>query len=135
MKSSYQLIESYYQAFNTKDFATMLSYLDQKVVHDINQGERQVGIDKFRSFMDSMNHHYEEQLTDLVIMVAKDERRAACEFICHGTYLVTAPGLPEAKKQTYKLPVGAFFEIAAGKITRITNYYNLQDWISQVLHK
>jgi hypothetical protein len=30
------------------------------------------------------------------------------------------------------LPAGAFFEIADGKLTRISNYYNLNDWIAQV---
>jgi hypothetical protein len=30
------------------------------------------------------------------------------------------------------LPGGAFFEIENGFITRVTNYYNLQDWIAQV---
>ena len=29
-------------------------------------------------------------------------------------------------------PGGAFFEIARGRITRVTNYYNLQDWLRQV---
>ncbi len=27
---------------------------------------------------------------------------------------------------------GAFFDIRDGKIARVTNYYNLQDWIAQV---
>jgi hypothetical protein len=40
--------------------------------------------------------------------------------------------LPEAKQQHYRLPVGAFFSIKNNKISRVTNYYNLQDWISQV---
>jgi hypothetical protein len=30
------------------------------------------------------------------------------------------------------LPGGAFFEFAGGRISRVTNYYNLQDWIDQV---
>ncbi len=41
-------------------------------------------------------------------------------------------GLPEARGQTYELPVGAFFEIRDGKVARVTNYYNLNDWIAQV---
>ena len=58
--------------------------------------------------------------------------RAAAEFIVSGTYLDNDEGLPEAKGQTYKLPAGSFFEIRDGKIARITTYYNLTDWISQV---
>ena len=49
-----------------------------------------------------------------------------------GEYLKTDEGLPPAKGQTYRLPGGAFFEIRGGKIARVTNYYNLQDWLRQV---
>ena len=34
--------------------------------------------------------------------------------------------------QTYVLPAGAFFEIRDGKVARISNTYNLNDWIAQV---
>jgi hypothetical protein len=30
------------------------------------------------------------------------------------------------------LPAGAFFAIRDGKISRVTTYYNLTDWIAQV---
>ena len=57
---------------------------------------------------------------------------AAAEFIVSGTYKQTDAGLPEARGQTYRLPAGAFFEVAGGKIRRVTTYYNLKDWIAQV---
>ena len=50
----------------------------------------------------------------------------------NGEYLATDEGLPEAKGQTYKLPAGAFFELRDGKVSRVTNYYDLNDWIAQV---
>ena len=31
-----------------------------------------------------------------------------------------------------RLPAGAFFEIRDGKVARISNTYNLNDWIAQV---
>jgi steroid delta-isomerase-like uncharacterized protein len=40
--------------------------------------------------------------------------------------------LPEATGQTYHLRVGAFFEARDGRITRVTNYYNLQSWLRMV---
>ena len=49
-----------------------------------------------------------------------------------GTYLATDEGLPEAKGQTYSLPAGAFFEVEGGRIARVTNYYNMKDWLRQV---
>jgi hypothetical protein len=30
------------------------------------------------------------------------------------------------------LPAGAFLEVSAGLITRVTTYYNLADWLYQV---
>ena len=49
-----------------------------------------------------------------------------------GEYLSTDEGLPPANGQTYQLNAGAFFEIRDRKVARITNYYNLHDWIRQV---
>lgn len=130
--ASQALIENYYAAFNKGDMDTFLSLLTDDVVHDINQGERQVGRDAFREFMNRMNRNYKEQLVDMVIMSSEDGTRAAAEFVVLGEYLVTDEGLPEANGQKYRLPAGAFFDIRDGKVARITNYYNLQDWIAQV---
>ena len=58
--------------------------------------------------------------------------RAAAEFYIRGKYLSTDKGLPEAKGQEYYLRVGAFFEIAEGTITRVTNYYHLRSWLGMV---
>jgi len=126
------LIQRYYDAFNAQDMDTFLGLLTDDVIHDINQGERETGKAAFSAFMDRMNRNYQEQIVDLVIMTDASGNRAAAEFTVLGTYLSTDEGLPEAKGQTYKLPAGAFFEVRDGKVARVTNYYNLQDWIAQV---
>ncbi len=126
------LIQNYYAAFNAGDMDTFLGLLTDDVVHDINQGSREVGKEAFRAFMGRMNQNYKEQLVDMVIMATEDGTRAAAEFVVLGEYLVTDEGLPEAKGQKYRLPAGAFFDIKDGKVARITNYYNLEDWIAQV---
>ena len=125
-------IKAYYDAFNAGDMQAFLALLDDNVVHGINQGGDQVGKAAFASFMDHMNRCYKETLTDIVIMENGDGTRGAAEFVVNGEYLVTDEGLPEAKGQTYRLPAGAFFEIRDGKVARITNHYNLNDWIAQV---
>ena len=132
MKNTIAIIQNYYRAFNEKRFSDMLALLHDDVVHDINQGERQTGKATFTKFMEGMNRHYDENLTAMVIMASEDGKRASAEFICNGTYLSTAEGLPPARGQKYSLPVGAFFDVQNGKITRVTNYYNLQEWIDQV---
>ena len=125
-------IKAYYDAFNAGDMQAFLALLDDNVVHGINQGGDQVGKAAFATFMDHMNRCYKETLTDIVIMENGDGTRGAAEFIVNGQYLVTDEGLPEANGQTYRLPAGAFFEIRDGKVARITNHYNLNDWIAQV---
>ena len=131
-QASQALIQNYYAAFNAGDMDVFLDLLTDDVVHDINQGKRETGKDAFRAFMDRMNHNYKEQLVEMVIMTSEDGQRAAAEFVVLGEYLVTDEGLPEAKGQKYRLPAGAFFDIRDGKVARITNYYNLEDWIAQV---
>lgn len=131
-QDSIKLVEQYYAAFNGGDMETFLNLLTDDVIHDINQGKREAGKEEFRKFMGGMNDNYKEQLVDMVIMATPDGKRAAAEFVVLGEYLTTDEGLPEAKGQKYRLPAGAFFEIRDNKVARITNYYNLQDWIDQV---
>ena len=127
-----ELVQAYYAAFNASDMPAFLDLLADDVVHDINQGERQVGKATFAAFMDKMNRCYRERLTDIVVMQNAAGDRAAAEFVVHGEYLADDEGLPPANGQTYVLPAGAFFEIKDGKVARISNYYNLNDWIAQV---
>jgi steroid delta-isomerase-like uncharacterized protein len=126
------LIRRYLEAFNAKDFDAMLACLTDDVVHDINQGGREIGKEKFRWFNAMMSRHYDEELGDIAIMVNDSGSRAAAEFTVRGTYLATAEGLPDANGQRYSLPAGIFFEIDDGLISRVTTSYNLNDWIAQV---
>lgn len=126
------LIRRYYDAFNAGDSEGMLGCLADGVVHDVNQGERRVGLEKFRAFNARMSHLYQERLEGIQIMTNEDGSRAAAEFMVHGVYKNTDEGLPPAKGQTYALPAGTFFAIANGRIERITTYYNLTDWLLQV---
>ncbi|HEY6943418.1 ketosteroid isomerase-related protein [Dokdonella sp.] len=125
-------IETYYAAFNRADWAAMLDCLADDVVHDLNQGGRERGRDAFRVFLARMERCYEEQVRDVAVFAAVDGRRAAAEYVVHGRYKATDEGLPPARDQRYVLPGGAFFELREGRITRVTNYYNLQDWLRQV---
>lgn len=131
-KTSIELINKYYQSFNDRQWDVFFQLLTDDVVHDLNQGPRQTGVAAFREFMAEMNRCYSEKVVDLVVMADENGTRLAAEFIIEGTYLQSQAGLPEAQGQTYRLPVGAFFEVKNNKVKRITNYYNLPDWIQQV---
>ncbi|MCF6433386.1 ketosteroid isomerase-related protein [Leisingera sp. MMG026] len=127
-----ETIARYFAAFNAADTDAMLDCLDDQIAHHVNEGKIRVGKDKFAEFCAHMSRCYKEELTGMVIFSNGDGTRAAAEFIVNGTYLVTDEGLPEAKGQTYRLPGGSFFELKDGKISRVTTYYNLADWIAQV---
>lgn len=127
-----RLLETFYRACNSGDIDGMLACVSDDVVHDVNQGERRVGKDRFHAFCARMAHHYREELENIVILVADDGRRASAEYNVRGVYLETEPGLPPASGQSYQLPAGAFFAIDDGRISRVTAYYNLTEWIMQV---
>lgn len=127
-----ELVHAYYAAFDAGDMPGLLALLNENVIHDINQGERQMGKRAFAAFMDKTSHCYRERLEDLVVMQNTEGNRAASEFTVHGQYLEGAEGLPAAKGQTYVLAAGTFFYIHCGKIARVSHYRNLNDWLEQV---
>lgn len=126
------LISRYYAAFNAGDAAAMLDCVAEDVEHRVNEGGIRRGRAKFAEFCSHMGVSYREELKDLVIFANDDGTRGAAEFVVHGEYLKTDPGLPEAHGQRYILPAGGFFDIREGKIARVTTFYNLNDWIAQV---
>lgn len=132
MTDAKAVLGRYFEAFNAGDIDGMLAELSQDVAHHVNEGQVRIGKDLFRSFCEHMSRCYREHLSDMVIFANEDGTRAAAEFIVNGTYLATDEGLPEAEGQTYKLPGGSFMTLAGGKITRVTTYYNLADWLRQV---
>ena len=127
-----ELMKNYYDFFNDANTDGMLTLLSDDVIHEINQGEMEQGIDAFRDFFMRMNRCYREQVSGLQLFVNDDGSRAAAEFVVAGTYLATDEGLPDARGQTYRLAAGAFFSLSDDKITRVTMYYNLQQWLDQV---
>ena len=130
--SARSIVASYFDAFNRGDNAAMEASLDERVEHRVNQGGVRLGIEKFREFNAHMARCYREELTDIVVFADDGGKRAAAEFVVNGTYLATDEGLPPARGQRYSLPAGSFFEIADGRIVRVTTYYNLPEWIRQV---
>lgn len=126
------LLQRYFDAFNAGNPQGMLDCVSEQVRHDVNQGERREGKAKFAEFLKHMDRCYREQLMDIVVMSNADGTRGAAEYTVNGTYSADDGGLPPARGQTYVLPAGTFFRIGDGKITRVTTYYNLRDWIEQV---
>ena len=126
------LVQAYYDIFNSGDRPAFLDLLTDDVAHEINQGGVEEGKATFAAFLERMDRCYREQVCDLVVFAAEDGNRAAAEFFIEGEYLSTDEGLPAAAGQRYRLRVGAFFDIRDGRVSRVTNYYNLEEWLRQI---
>ncbi len=123
------LIQKYYELFNQKNWDAFLSLLDKDVVHEINHGDKEIGVNRFKKFLERMNNSYEEKISDITIYSCDLSNHFATQYTVNGKYLKTDEGLPPAKGQTYELRGAAFFEIEDGKVKVITNYYNLKEWL------
>lgn len=126
------IVQQYYHHFNTQNWEGMLSLLSDDIRHEVNQGDPRIGLQLYCEFLQHMDECYEEQLTDMVFFTEPSGNRIATEFTVNGIYKKTDGDLVPAKGQRYVLPAGAFLEVANGKITRVTTYYNLPLWIQLV---
>ena len=129
---SQDVIRRYFEAFNAGDIQGMLELLAEDVEHHVNQGDIRHGTAAFAEFLAEIDRAYAERAEDIVIFTSADGTRAAAEFTIHGTYKATQEGLPLASGQSYVLPVGSFFTLRDGRISRVTTYYNMTDWLRQV---
>lgn len=129
---SHALIRQYYEVFNAGDRAAFLALLTDDVVHDLNQGGREVGRAAFADFLARMDRCYRERIADVRTCLSEDGSYASAEYVVHGSYLSQDEGLPPARGQTYVLPGAACFALRAGRIARVSNHYNLAEWLRQV---
>lgn len=133
-----ELVRAYYDFFNARDIDGTLSLLTEDVIHDVSQGGRELGRADFAQCMERMARCYREQVIDLVIMATDGGENAAAEFTVEGRYMETDRDhpsdieLPEAHGQAYRIAGRALFEIRDEKIARVTDWYDLQEWIRQV---
>lgn len=130
--SIHKLVEQYFETFNGGYFRTMLDLLDDDVIHDTNLMQGEKGKKAYEAFLNRQNECYQERIHDIVIMTNENNRNAAAEFYTTGTYKKTEPGQPPARGQVYTIRCGAFFEFNGDKFSRVTTYYNLQEWLDKV---
>jgi steroid delta-isomerase-like uncharacterized protein len=125
-------LRKYYEALNRHDPAGAVALLADEVVHELNQGPREVGKAAFREFLQRMEYCYIEQLTDITLLVSADGEHAAAEYTVVGQYVADDIGMPPAHNQRYRMPGAAFFALRDGRIQRVSDHYNLQEWFSQI---
>ncbi len=129
---SIEIIQQYYDAFNQQNWEQMLEMVHPDIVHEPNEGESRTGKEAFTAFLADMDRCYSEELKDIVLYTSSHPDKIAASFIVHGIYKQGDEGFPEAKGQSYILPAAAFLELKNGLISKVTTYYNLQQWIKLV---
>lgn len=127
-----EILSLYYAAFNRRDKQSMLDLLTGDVIHEPSQGGTRKGRDAFAEFLDHMSRCYEEEVFDPVYLAVPSGHRAAAEFMLRGTYLETDGGLPAATEPQYLIRARAFFELSEGMIARVSDHYNMSNWLAQV---
>lgn len=127
-----RLIEAYFDAMDAGDWSAMLDLLHPDVVHDINEGGREVGRAAFNRFLDRMACDCREEVGEVEIMVSPSGHRAAAEFIVRGAYLAPVEGPVSTTGHHYEFALGAFFEVEKGLISRVTTYCNVAAWLSRL---
>ena len=126
------LIAAFVEAFNRADNAAVLALLYDDIAFDMGQGGREIGVEKFRWLIAAGAAHCKEQMADAVVLSSEDGMRGAVDFTSRGTYVATIEGMPKASGQRYALQAATLFEVDDGKITRLTSYRNMQEWIRQI---
>ena len=116
------------QEIHSANLLTTEKWLDWERVSDAQISPDGSRIVYTRQSVNKLEDKWESALW----MVNADGTRAAAEFTVTGSYLADDAGLPPAHGQKYELPCGAFFEIRDNKVARVSNFYNLQDWLKQV---
>ncbi|MDH1265553.1 nuclear transport factor 2 family protein [Pseudomonas sp. GD03944] len=132
MSVANELVTRYFHALNERDARACLALLSDDVCLDLNQGMREEGRQAFAAYLARNQRCYRESFDNLVILGEPSGRHAACEFTLSGEYLATDDGLPDACGQSYQLQAATFFEIRDGLICRVSQHFNLPEWLAQV---
>ncbi len=117
-----ELITSYYKAFNALDWSSLLKLVSEDVVHDISPLRRECGRSALSAHLLHTQGLQREHVFDIVVMTDDSARHAAAEYMVLGFPLEDCNHPGECPPQTYRLSMGAFFEIEAGHICRISQY-------------
>ncbi len=107
------LVRRFVVALNATDWDAALACLDDDVAIDRGTGERSIGREAFRDSLAAEARRVRSSIGDLVVMVALDGAHAAAEFTLRGE-----PA--DGQGRSFSVPAGLFFEIADGRIARIS---------------
>lgn len=119
-----RLIAQYFAAYNHADWDGMLALMSDDVVHDLNDCSRRVGLQAFTEQLNESKQSFLEVVSDVETEVPGNGERAIAAYTISGQYLATAPGMPAARGQRYRIEGKSIFDIRDGKISRIISEFD-----------
>ncbi|MQV96921.1 hypothetical protein GHK50_02765 [Sinorhizobium medicae] len=126
MTDAQTIASRFMEALNDRDFDTLSRLVDEDVAFDALSGERTLGAGSLRSWMMNYLRHFDENLSDIVLMRDAGGQRVAADATARGTYRETLAGFPDASGQAYSIASVFVFEIEDGLITRLSQYRNIR---------
>ncbi len=122
---SHALIERYFSALNARDIGGVIDLLDDDIVHDPRDDERQIGREAFERYLIRHFQAYRERVDAITIFTADSETRFAAEYVLAGDYVEPGANRAAGSALRYSVPGASFFEIDDGRISRITTYAHM----------
>ncbi len=113
------LVAQFFSAFNHADWEGILSVLAKDVRLQLNGREVASGQEAFTEHLSAEKLHFLEVFSDTQLSAIDTGGVVNAGYVVSGQYLSTAPGLPPARGQHYRLEGVAQFEIRDGAIVRI----------------
>jgi steroid delta-isomerase-like uncharacterized protein len=134
-KEAVDIVKKYYAAYNAGDAQAEAALMSESVLHESNQGKSTVGRKHYLEFSQSGKDSYKEKCTNIEYFTGANPENVLAESTVVGHYVKSVDGYPKAKNQRYQLRVVESFEVKNGQITRLSTFYNEQDWIRQISAK
>jgi steroid delta-isomerase-like uncharacterized protein len=126
------LVLGWTDALNRGDADAAAAYVTEDCVFtNIGTGQRLVGRDAAREDFVALIAMYSEMRIEKTTFLSTADGHYATEWIMTGVHTGDVPGLPATGKP-FRISGAGFGEIRDGKLARVTEYWNMAEFLIQV---
>lgn len=131
-EKSKAIAAAYYEAYNGRSIDGQVSLMTDGFVYVSNSGKVREGKDAYRKYTEGLFAEVNEKVVDIKYFFDPQQSVVVAQSFAEGAYVTSAPGLPKAHGQKYRIPVVEIFELKDGQIARLTTVYNEDLWSQQI---
>lgn len=126
------LVLDWTEALNRRDADAAVAYLTEDcVLVNIGTGQRTVGREAIREDHLALFAMYSDMRIEKTTFLSTGDGHYATEWIMTGVHTGDAPGLPATGKP-FRISGAGVGEIRDGRIARVTEYWNMAEFLIQV---